>query len=96
MNEKAKIWMNHAMHRLMLSCETATFFIAKRDYQKLSCRENLQLKMHLMGCKLCRAFNEQNAVITRTLNSIKANPPEAELSSIKKKEIAALIRESTN
>ncbi len=87
MNEKVKIWMNNAMHRMMLSCDTATFYIIKKDYQKLSCKENLQLKMHLMGCKLCRSFNEQNTIITDNLNSLKQNPPRAELSLQKKADI---------
>ena len=69
MNEKAKIWMNNAMHSVMLSCDKATFFVTKKEYVKLSCKENLQLKMHLMGCKLCRSFNEQN-----TRNTVEQNP----------------------
>ena len=79
--------MNHAMHWMMLSCDKATFFITKRDYQKLSCKENMQLNMHLMGCKLCRAFNQQNAIITLKLNALKETPPEAELSESKRHEI---------
>jgi hypothetical protein len=87
MNEKAKIRMNHAMHWMMLSCDKATFFITKRDYQKLSCKENLQLNMHLMGCKLCRAFNKQNAIITKKLNALKNNPPEIKLPESRRVEI---------
>lgn len=88
--------MNNAMHHVMLSCDHATFFIAKRDYQKLSCRENIQLKMHLMGCKLCRTFNKQNAIITRKLNLLKDEPPQSELSPEKKNEIANLINKSSD
>lgn len=94
MNENAKIWMNHAMHWMMLSCDTATFYISKRDYQKLSCKENLQLKMHLMGCKLCRAFNEQNAIITKKLNMLKEEPPLAELSESKRLEIQQTLNKN--
>lgn len=86
--------MNHAMHWMMLSCDQATFFITKRDYQKLSCKENLQLNMHLMGCKLCRAFNQQNAIITQKLNALKEAPPKAELSAKKKAEIEEVLSEN--
>ena len=79
--------MNHTMHWMMLSCDKATFFITKRDYQKLSCKENLQLKMHLMGCKLCRVFNEQNSVITEKLKTLKEDPPITELSNSRRAEI---------
>lgn len=87
MKEKVKIWMNHAMHSVMLSCDKATFFITKREYVKLSCKENLQLKLHLMGCKLCRSFDEQNNVISEKLNTLQENPPPEKLSDDKKLEI---------
>ncbi len=87
MNEKTKIWMNKAMHSVMLSCDRATFFITKKEYVKLSCKENLQLKMHLMGCKLCRSFNEQNAILSEKIETLKHDSPLAELSSEKKVEI---------
>ena len=75
------------MHRLMLSCDKATFFITKKDYQKLSCKENAQLKMHLMGCKLCRNFNDQNAILSDKIKALQTNPPQINLSPEKKAEI---------
>ena len=87
MNEKAKIWMNSAMHWMVFSCDRATFYITKREYQKLSCRENMQLNMHLIGCKFCRAFNKQNSIITQKLNMLKEEPPLIELSNSKRVEI---------
>lgn len=87
MNEKAKIWMNNAMHSVMLSCDKATFFITKKEYVKLSCKENLQLKMHLMGCKLCRSFNDQNEIISNKLKVLQEDPPQGKLSDTKKNEI---------
>jgi hypothetical protein len=58
MSEKAKSWMNKKMHQMMLSCDTATLYITKKEHQKLSCKENLQLGMYPMGCSLCRSFKE--------------------------------------
>jgi hypothetical protein len=95
MNEKAKTRMNQAMHWMMLSCDRATFYITRRDYQKLSCKENLQLNMHLMGCKLCRAFNRQNAIITEKLNVLKDEPPMAELSEARRIEIQQALNKNT-
>lgn len=91
MKEKVKTWLNNAMHRLMLSCDTATFFLTKKDYQKLSCKENMQLKMHLMGCKLCRTFKEQDAIISDKLKIIEENPPLVVLSPEKKIEIQEVL-----
>jgi L-rhamnose isomerase len=87
MNNKSKILFNKAMHRMMLSCDTATMYITKKEYQKLSCKENLQLNMHLMGCRFCRAFNKQNAILSDKISLIQEYPPEAELSAEKKKDI---------
>ncbi len=83
--------MNNAMHRLMLSCDRATFLITKKEYQKLTCKENAQLKLHLMGCKFCRAFKDQNAILSDQLRTLVENPSRAELSEEKKKEIAETL-----
>ncbi|MDT8394703.1 MAG: hypothetical protein RQ761_12740 [Bacteroidales bacterium] len=92
MNNKPKIWMNQAMHYMMLSCDTATFYIVKAEYQKLSCKENLQLKAHLMGCKFCRAFNRQNAILSDKIKILQQDPPKAELSPAKKAEIGQALK----
>ena len=81
------------MHRVMLSCDTASFYITKKEYQKLKCSENLQLKMHLMGCKFCRAFNNQNAILSDKIHMMQENPPQTELSSQKKAEIDAALNQ---
>lgn len=83
--------MNRAMHYMMLSCGTATFLLTKREYQKLGCKERMQLRMHLMGCKFCRAFNKQNAVLSKQLVRIIDVPPAMSLSDEKKLEIEGLL-----
>ena len=93
MNDKGKIWMNSAMHYMMLSCDTATFLITKRDYQKLKCKENLQLRMHLMGCKLCRSFNKQSSFLSEKIHKIQEEPPLVQLSTQKKGEIERALKE---
>ncbi len=95
MNEKAKIWMNHTMHRLMLSCDTATFYITKKDYKKLSCKENVQLKMHLMGCKLCRSFKDQNAIISEKIKALQSDPPAVKMTEAKKQEILEALTKNS-
>ena len=94
MSDKVKIWMNKVMHRVMLSCDTASFYITKKEYQKLKCSENLQLNMHLMGCKFCRSFDKQNAVLSEKIHMIQENPPPAELSPLKKAEIEEALNKS--
>jgi hypothetical protein len=79
--------MNKAMHSVMLSCDKATFFVTKKEYVKLSCKENVQLKMHLMGCKLCRSFDDQNAILSEKIKTLQINPPPVKLTEVKKQEI---------
>jgi len=86
--------MNSAMHYVMLSCDTATFLITKSDYHKLGCKENLQLRMHLMGCKLCRSFNKQNTFLSDKLTKIQEEPPLVEMSSEKKNEIEEILKKA--
>lgn len=93
MGSKVKIWMNSAMHYLMLSCDTATFYITKSEYQKLNCKERMQLRAHLMGCKLCRRFKTQNTIITEKLHILQQDPPDAKLSSDKKAEIEKALKQ---
>ena len=93
MSSKARIWMIRVMHYFMLSCDTATFYIIKSDYQKLSYRESIQLKVHLMGCGLCRNFKRQNAIISEKLRMMQQEPPGAELSAEKKAEIEKALKE---
>ena len=94
MGDKTKIMMNRAMQYMMLSCDNATFLMTKKDYQKLKCKENLQLRMHLMGCKFCRAFNKQNAILSEHLAKLKEAPPVLILSDEKKVEIEKALTNS--
>lgn len=82
--DKMKIWLNKMMHYLMLSCHQATLLMTKNEYQKLSLTENMQLKMHLMGCKFCRAFDKQNKILTDKINKIHTHPVDLELHPEKK------------
>ena len=87
MSNKTKILFNKTMHRMMLSCDTATLYITKKEYQKLSCKENIQLNMHLMGCRFCRAFNKQNAILSEKIHELHTHAFQAELNPDKKKDI---------
>ena len=78
MNRLKKIW-GKGMDKIMLNCDTATLLITKGEFEKLSCREQLQLKMHLAGCKFCRRFKKQSEFISYALKQA-AFPPKENLS----------------
>ena len=66
MNNIKKIWVK-SMDKVMLNCDTATLLITRGEYEKLGCLEQLQLKMHLAGCKFCRRFKKQSEFISYAL-----------------------------
>lgn len=73
---KIKTAMMKGMNAVMLDCDRATLFITKSEVDKLACLQRVQLKMHLMGCKLCRAFAKQSKFISKELDTIKIVNPD--------------------
>lgn len=91
--------MMKGMHAVMLDCEHATLFAVRAESEKLGCLKKLQLNMHLMGCKFCRAFVEQSKIISRQLNEMKTFQPgeeEVHLTEEQKNDLKAVIRKNGN
>ncbi len=78
MNKAQQIWMK-SMDKIMLSCDTATLLITKGEFTRLKCVEQLQLKMHLAGCKFCRRFKEQSEFISYALRQADRIPEKEQL-----------------
>lgn len=73
MNNAKKIWMK-SMDKIMLSCDTATLLITKGEFTRLTCVEQVQLKMHLAGCKFCRRFKQQSEFISYAIRRADSIP----------------------
>ncbi|NOY51617.1 MAG: hypothetical protein GXO88_13770 [Chlorobi bacterium] len=87
-NLKTKIYKG--MNKVMLDCETASLFVAQKDYSKLSILNRIKLWLHLLTCKHCREFARQSRSITyymKVLGSINENEPVHKLSDDQKKHI---------
>jgi hypothetical protein len=54
-------------------CEDITYLISKSMDAKLSLRERLQVKIHIMGCILCRRYQEQLQKIERAFKKTVAS-----------------------
>ncbi len=52
----------------MVTCQRSTEWIVRKEQEKLSFRQQLQLISHLAICKACRLFEQQNALINKALN----------------------------
>jgi hypothetical protein len=51
----------------MITCKQSTEWVIKKEYKRLSVKENLQLLSHMAICSLCRLFQKQNSLISKTL-----------------------------
>ena len=72
---KMKEIVMKGMNKVMLDCDHATYLAVKGESERLGCMAKLQLKMHLMGCKLCRTFAEQSTTISDSVTSMKNIDP---------------------
>ena len=51
--------------KMMISCQESTFLISKKQQDKLSLFERIQLSFHLLMCRYCRRFSIQISWITK-------------------------------
>ncbi len=59
----------NALKRITYNCRKATFLIEKRNSSRISITEELALKYHLMGCSVCRVFQQQSMLINRMVKT---------------------------
>ncbi len=74
-----KKMMVKGMNRVMLDCDTATLLITKNEFTSLGCIEKIKLRMHLMGCKYCRRFKKQSALISLQIHQLNVDLQSAQL-----------------
>lgn len=48
-----------------MSCHKATELIEKKQHSKLSLKDGIQLKVHLMMCKACALYEKQSELISK-------------------------------
>jgi hypothetical protein len=56
--------------RIANNCEKATFMIEKKKLEAISFKENLELKIHLAGCDVCRIYQRQSKIIDKVAFTI--------------------------
>ncbi len=55
------------MEKLFLSCKKASELIELKSDTHLSFKNKIQLKMHLMMCKACNAYEKQSVKLNKML-----------------------------
>jgi hypothetical protein len=53
----------NALQTIMLSCAKATEYLNLREEGQLNAKQNLQLKLHLLACKTCKAYEKQSQIL---------------------------------
>lgn len=55
--------------KIIISCKDAGQYIQKKEEGALGSWANFQLKIHLLYCKLCRAYEKQSAKLNELLEN---------------------------
>lgn len=53
------------MNKLFLTCKLATEYIEKNQEGQLGFVKQIQLKIHLTMCSVCKAYKKQSAFLTK-------------------------------
>ena len=62
--------------KILYNCRKATFMIEKRMVKPLSFQENIELRLHLVTCGVCRLYIRQSRKIDLMVAQIlKGSPP---------------------
>jgi hypothetical protein len=87
-----------ALKKIQYNCKKATFLIEKKLIGRITLREQLELRIHLFGCSVCRVYQKQtikiNEVIRQLFNT--AVNKETKLDDGFKKDLQDRIEEELN
>ena len=61
------------MNKLVVSCEKATYLVSKSRDQELTCKEKMDMHMHLAGCKFCRRYKKDIDILSNNLQDFRKN-----------------------
>lgn len=56
--------------KIQYNCQKATFLIEKHGVKKLSLFEQVELRIHLAGCSVCRTYQRQSVLIGQMVHQL--------------------------
>lgn len=56
--------------QIQYNCHKATFLIEKRTMKPLTMFEQVELRIHLAGCSVCRTYQQQSQLIGQMVRKI--------------------------
>lgn len=87
-----------ALKKIQYNCKKATFLIEKKMIGRITLREQLELRIHLFGCSVCRIYQKQTIKITEMIRQLFNNAvnKETKLDDEFKKDLQDRIEEELN
>ncbi len=82
--------------KIMITCYESTYLISKKQEDKLSLAEQLQLSMHLMFCKYCNRFSKQTTLVTKSIKQMNRKMKEQSVNITLTQEQKQKIRNAMN
>jgi hypothetical protein len=76
----------------MINCKESTRLTIKKEENKITLRERIELSFHLMMCKFCSAFNVQNSWINGVSKHAEAHDS---FSESEKQDLEVRMKDST-
>lgn len=58
---------------IIYNCKKATFLIDKKNLEGISPLQQIELRLHLMGCSVCRLYYSQSRMIDQMLRGFYTN-----------------------
>ena len=86
------------LKKIQYNCEKATFLIEKKLISRITFREQIQLRIHLLGCSVCRIYQKQTGKINEMVRQLFHNAENADihLDENFKKDLQDRIEEELN
>lgn len=78
----------------MINCEKATYLVEKREIDKLTVKEKINLKLHSAICGLCKHYESDSKHINNLLKSLGIKRKDSCLSEEEKEKMKEKISAS--
>lgn len=62
------------LKKIQYNCEKATLLIEKKFISGITFREQIELRIHLAGCSVCRIYQEQSGKINEMVHQLFRHP----------------------
>jgi hypothetical protein len=86
------------LKKIQYNCKKATLLIEKKMLSRITFREHIELRIHLLGCSVCRIYGKQSRIINDMVQQLfkSSMPGEVRLDDSFKKELQERIETELN